>query len=73
MTWLDKIPYSLLVIVSLALGLAPFVPLPHVVEKLQMLFAGDLRKPVDIFDLLMHSSPMIVLLMKIVRDASKKS
>ena len=68
MKWIDTIPYSLLVILSLTLGLAPFVPLPHLVEKVVMLFAGELVKPVDIFDLVMHGSPVVLLLIKIVRS-----
>ena len=64
MTWLNNIPYSLLIIASLALGLAPFTPLPHLVEKMHMLLAGELVRPVDIFDLFLHSSPIVLLLLK---------
>lgn len=35
MNWLDKIPFTTLIIISLMLGLAPFVPEPHVWEKLK--------------------------------------
>lgn len=68
MQWLDKIPFSTLIIVSLTLGLAPFVPEPHVIEKLKMLFDGSLAKPVDIFDLVMHGSPWVLLILKSVRE-----
>ena len=44
---LDRLPLSLLVIASLTLGLAPFVPEPHVWEKLKMLAGGDLTRPID--------------------------
>jgi hypothetical protein len=71
MKWIDNIPYSILVILSLSLGLAPFVPLPHLVEKMAMLFAGDLVRPVDIFDLVMHGSPVALLIIKIVRSRLK--
>jgi len=64
MNWLDKIPYPLLIILSLTLGLAPFTPMPHLAEKLTMLIAGELVKPVDIFDLLMHASPVVLLIVK---------
>lgn len=64
MQWLDKIPFSTLIIVSLTLGLAPFMPEPHVVEKLKMLFDGSLAKPADIFDLLMHGAPWLLLVLK---------
>jgi len=64
MNWLDKIPYPLLIVLSLTLGLAPFTPVPHLVEKISMLLAGELVRPVDIFDLLMHASPVVLLIVK---------
>ena len=64
MKWLDKIPFTTLIIISLLLGLAPFVPEPHVWEKLKMLFDGSLVKPVDIFDLCMHGTPWVLLGLK---------
>lgn len=67
MQWLDKIPFSVLVILSLTLGLAPFVPVPHLIEKTGMLVNGNLNKPVDIFDFIMHASPIVLLVMKIGR------
>lgn len=71
MNWLDKIPFSTLIIISLMLGLAPFVPEPHVVEKLKMLFDGSLAKPIDIFDLFMHGTPWVLLGLKVVRHFSR--
>lgn len=67
MQFLDSIPMSFVLLACLTLGLAPFFPEPHIWEKLKMLFAGDLRKPVDIFDMLMHGVPWLVLLAKLAR------
>ena len=67
MAILDQIPISLIVLACLTLGLAPFFPEPHVWEKLKMLVAGDLVKPVDVFDLLMHAAPFAVLGLKLLR------
>ncbi|WP_430464071.1 RND transporter [Tabrizicola sp.] len=67
MAILDQIPLSLIIIACLTLGLAPFFPEPHIWEKLKMLVAGDLGKPVDIFDLLMHAAPFLVLALKLLR------
>jgi len=67
MTWLDSISLQLIIIACLILGLAPFVPEPHLWEKLKMLSAGTLVKPIDIFDLLMHGSPFVVLVLKLLR------
>lgn len=65
MTWLRNLPWPLVVLGCLTLGLTPFAP-PHVVEKLQMLAAGTLTRPLDWFDLLMHGAPWIVLILKAV-------
>lgn len=64
---LDKLPLSLLVVLALTLGLAPFTPEPHVWEKLKLLAAGQLMKPVDVFDLLMHGAPLLLLAVKLAR------
>ena len=71
MDFLDRLPLSYAVIAALTLGLAPFVPEPHIVEKLRMLAAGGLRRPLDIFDLLLHAAPWAVLLAKLARLAVK--
>ena len=62
---LDKIPLTLLVVLCLTLGLAPFMPLPHLLEKLKMLAAGELVDPVDIFDLFLHGTPWVLLVLKL--------
>ena len=73
MKWLDKIPLSTLVVISLLLGLAPFAPEPHVWEKLKMLADGTLSKPIDIFDLCMHGTPWVLLMLKLARLATTKN
>ncbi|MCI5073662.1 hypothetical protein [Oricola sp.] len=62
---LDQLPWSIVIIACLTLGLAPFVPEPHIWEKLKMLAAGTLAKPIDIFDLLMHATPFIIAGLKL--------
>ena len=71
MSWLDKIPFTMLILISLMLGLAPFAPEPHVWEKLKMLADGSLVKPIDIFDLVMHGTPWVLLGLKTVRHFTK--
>lgn len=46
--------------------LAPFKPMPHVLEKLIMLKEGTLTRPIDIFDLFYHLAPLILLVAKVV-------
>lgn len=65
---LDSIPYGALVFLAVVLGAAPFYPMPHLLEKLIMLRNGTLVKPIDIFDLLMHSAPILLLAAKLVKD-----
>ncbi|MFH7320236.1 RND transporter [Desulfurivibrio sp. D14AmB] len=65
--WLDGIPLALLVIAALLVGLAPFYPEPHLVEKLRLLAQGELKRPLDIFDLLMHAAPAVLLLIRLAR------
>lgn len=55
--------WKLWLIVSLTLGLAPFVPEPHLLGKLKWLFGGAVGMQArDWFDLLMHGSPWVLLL-----------
>ena len=65
MRWLDKIPLLVLLPVAVFLALAPFSPEPHLWQKLKMLMDGALVKPVDIFDLFLHGTPLVLLVMKI--------
>lgn len=67
MAWLDRQSLMLFLLVSLTLGLAPFVPEPHVWQKLKMLADGSLNKPIDIFDLILHGTPWVLLLLKLYR------
>ena len=70
MTWLDQIPWAIVVLLCLTLGLAPFAP-PHLWEKLQMLFAGELVKAIDWFDLLLHAAPWLLLIAKAIRELQR--
>ncbi len=67
MNFIDQTPFYLFLAAALTLGLAPFVPEPHIVEKLRMLFAGELRAPIDMFDLLLHATPWVLLAVKLGR------
>jgi len=64
---LDQVPYLPLVLLAVFMLLAPFRPMPHVLEKLIMLKNGTLVRPLDIFDLFFHLAPALVLLVKWVR------
>lgn len=68
MTFLDNIPWWVAILAALTIGLAPFTPEPHIVEKLRMLSLGTLKRPLDIFDLAMHATPFLLVLAKLVRQ-----
>lgn len=71
MTWLDRFPLGLLIALALWLAVAPIVPEPHLVEKLRMLGGGVLTQPIDIFDLLLHTVPLVLLAVRLLRDARR--
>lgn len=54
--------WKLWLVVSLTLGLAPFVPEPHIFGKLRWLMGGAVgMKPIDWFDLVQHGFPFVLL------------
>ena len=65
--YIDRIPLVTLVIITLVMALAPFVPEPHLLEKSRMLINGELTKGIDIFDLFWHSFLIVILLIRLVR------
>ena len=65
--------YQFLVPLALLLGFAPFYPQPHIVEKLGMLLAGALIKPIDIFDLAWHAWPFLLLAYRAMCDFRQKT
>ncbi len=69
---IDRLPLWILIAAALTLGLAPFVPEPHLWEKLKMLVAGELVRPIDIFDLILHGVPWLLLALKLVRMAGSR-
>ncbi len=74
MNWLDKIPFVPLLIIALLLAILPYPrePMPHLLEKLSMLGQGTLTKPIDIFDLFLHGTPLLLLILKGIRKLRGK-
>lgn len=68
MKWIDKIPLVVLAVLALTLGLAPLSPQPHLWEKLIMLESGTLSRPIDIFDLFLHGTPVLLFIIRLYRD-----
>ena len=66
--FLDKLPWSILIFLCLTLGLAPFFP-PYLFEKIKMLLEGQLVRPIDWSDLIMHATPWVFLIIKLFMTA----
>ena len=62
----SKINLPILIVACASIGLAPLFPEPHVWEKLRMLMQGNLTRAIDWFDLLMHSAPWVLVVLKIL-------
>jgi hypothetical protein len=52
-----------IILLCLTLGLAPFVPEPHIVGKVRWVLGGaEGMQPMDYFDLLFHGFPWLLLI-----------
>ena len=62
-------PIAPWVLFSATLGMAPFVPEPHLVGKLRWVAGGAVGMTLlDWGDLLMHGAPVVVLLLVLARN-----
>jgi hypothetical protein len=50
------------------LAIAPITPEPHLIEKVRMLAQGSLVRPLDIFDLALHATPLLIVALKLWRQ-----
>lgn len=73
MRWIDRISLPVLALVAGWLAIAPVFPEPHLIEKLRMLAQGALREPLDIFDLLLHAVPLLLLVVRLWRLLAARS
>jgi len=64
--FLEQIPLMPLALGAALILLAPFHPMPHVVEKFLMLKQGALHRPLDIADLAFHLLPLLLLAVKLL-------
>lgn len=64
--FLNRLGWVVLIIAAVLLGLAPFRPEPHLVEKLRMLAHGTLKRSIDILDLFFHLSPFVLIVLKLL-------
>ena len=70
---IDRAPMVWVAGLAIWLAVAPIVPEPHLVEKWRMLSQGTLTRPLDVFDLLLHTVPLLVLLVKLIRARTRRA
>ncbi|MEY4285524.1 MAG: hypothetical protein RL111_2199 [Pseudomonadota bacterium] len=73
MRWIDRLPLKWLALVAAYLAVAPWVPEPHLIEKWRMLSQGTLSRPIDIFDLFLHTTPLVLLALRLWRQVWHRS
>lgn len=65
--------YALIILACVTLGLAPFVPVPHIVGKVRWILGGGHgMKLIDWWDTLQHGAPWLILLYFVTTDLIKK-
>lgn len=69
---LDRLPLWGITLLALAMGTAPLGAQPHLVQKTLMLAAGNLTKPIDIFDLFLHGIFPLLLVVKLLRMGQRR-
>lgn len=67
--WLDRLPWIWLLLLGGWLAIAPITPEPHLIEKLRLLMQGALVRPLDIFDLVLHAAPLLLVALKLWRQS----
>ena len=68
MKWVDEISLPFLIVITVLMAVLPLNATPHLFEKLTMLVDGSLHRPLDIFDLFMHGTPAVLLLVRLIRQ-----
>jgi len=65
--------YFLIIAMCLTLGLAPFVPEPHIVGKIRWILGGaNGMTLIDWWDTILHGAPWLVLIYFMLLDVVKK-
>jgi len=66
--------WKLITVICLTLGLAPFLPEPHIIGKLKWVFGGaNGMQFMDWFDVVLHGFPFILLIRLIILKLISKN
>ncbi len=66
--WPDRLPWKWLLLLAGWMAIAPITPEPHVIEKLRLLDHMARVGPLDIFDLALHATPLLLVVLKLWRQ-----
>jgi len=59
--------WRIVILLCLSLGLAPFIPEPHIFGKVKWILGGaEGMKPMDWFDVVLHGFPYVLLVRLII-------
>ncbi|MCK0147328.1 hypothetical protein MWU78_16865 [Arenibacter sp. F26102] len=65
--------WKIVLLLCLALGLAPYFPEPHILGKVKWILGSATgMKPMDWFDVLLHGFPFVLLIRLLVIKVLKK-
>jgi hypothetical protein len=71
LAWLDRLPWIWVLVLTAWMAVAQVTPEPHLVEKLRLLAQGTLVRPLDVFDLALHATPLLLAGLKLWRQWRK--
>lgn len=66
--------WRITILLCLTLGLAPFLPEPHIFGKMRWLAGGgNGMRPMDYFDIALHGFPFVLLIRLIILSIAKRT
>lgn len=68
LSWLDCLPWTWLLLLAAWMAITPLTVESPLVEKLRLLVQGAQLRPLDIFDLAMHATPLVLVALKLRRQ-----
>lgn len=70
---MNRKTYLYVIAACLTIGMAPYIPEPHIWGKLRWIWGGARgMAPLDWWDTVMHGAPWLVLLLMLLSDVLRK-
>jgi hypothetical protein len=64
LSWIDRLSWIWLLLLAAWMAIAPITSELHLVEQLRPLVQRALLRPLDIFDLAVHATPLLLVALK---------